>query len=105
SVILINTQNADELREQVKQAGGGNVLRRPLQPQDNADGLPHGLRKVLQLRNRIEELSGLPCVLVSYLQITRRDLEKPNIKAIVMTAWKARDDKFHERELQELTGD
>ncbi|MBM3891710.1 MAG: hypothetical protein FJ388_21560, partial [Verrucomicrobia bacterium] len=102
SVVLINTQNADELREQVKQAGGGNVLRRPLQSQDNADGLPHGLRKVLQLRNRIEDLSGLPCVLVSYMQITRRDLEKPNIKAIVMTAWKPRDDKVHERELQEL---
>ncbi|MCX7823966.1 MAG: gamma-glutamyl-gamma-aminobutyrate hydrolase family protein [Verrucomicrobiae bacterium] len=102
SVVLINTQNASELREQVREAGGGNVLRRPLQPQDNADGLPHGLRKVLQLRNRLEELSGLPCVLVSYLQITRRDLEKPNIKAIVMTAWKLRDDKFRERELQEL---
>jgi len=102
TVILINTQNADELREQVKQTGGGNVLRRPLQAQDNADGLPHGLRKVLQLRNRIEELSGLPCVLVNYMQITRRDLEKPNIKAIVMTAWKARDDKLHDQELAEL---
>jgi GMP synthase (glutamine-hydrolysing) len=102
SVVLINTQNADELRVQVKQAGGGNVLRRPLRAEDNADGLPHGLRKVLQLRNRIEELSGLPCVLVSYMQITRRDLEKPNVKAIVMTAWKPRDDKAHEQELQEL---
>jgi len=103
TVVLINTQNADELREQIKQAGGGNVLRRPLRPEDNADGLPHGLRKVLQLRNRIEELSGLPCLLVSYMQLTRRDLEKPNVKAIVMTAWKARDDKFHEQELAELT--
>ncbi|MBI5820801.1 MAG: hypothetical protein HZA88_17675 [Verrucomicrobia bacterium] len=102
SVILINTQNADELRAQIKQAGGGNVLRRPLRAEDNADGLPHGLRKVLQLRNRIEELSGLPCVLVNYMQITRRDLEKPNIKAIVMTAWKARDDKVHDQELAEL---
>jgi GMP synthase (glutamine-hydrolysing) len=102
TVVLINTQNSDELREQVKQAGGGNVLRRTLKPEDNADGLPHGLRKVIQLRNRIEELSGLPCLLVSYMQITRRDLEKPNIKAIVMTAWKPRDDKFHEQELNEL---
>ncbi len=102
TVVLINTQNADELREQVKQAGGGNVLRRPLRAEDNADGLPHGLRKVLQLRNRIEELSGLPCLLVSYLQITRRDMEKTNIKAIVMTAWKPRDDKAREQELQEL---
>ena len=86
TVVLINTQNADELREQVKQAGSGNVLRRPLRPEDNADGLPHGLRKVLQLRNRIEELSGLPCLLVNYMQLTRQDLEKANIQAIVMTA-------------------
>ena len=102
TVVLINTQNADELREQVKQAGGNNVLHRPLRPEDNADGLPHGLRKVLQLRNRIEELSGLPCLLVNYTQLMQHDMEKPNIKAVVMTAWKARDDKSHEQELAEM---
>jgi len=101
TVVLINTQNAGELREQVKQAGGSDkILRRTIGPDDST--MPHGLKKVLQLRDRIEELSGLPCLLVNYMQITRRDLEKPNIRAIVFTAWKPREDKFREQELAEL---
>lgn len=101
TVVLINTQDTSELREQVKQAGGGTrILRRKIGPDNSA--MPHGLKKVLLLRDRIEELSGIACLLVHYTQITRRDLEKPNIKAIVFTAWKPREDKFHEQEMAEL---
>jgi predicted secreted hydrolase/GMP synthase-like glutamine amidotransferase len=67
-VALISTQAIDELREEAKKPGGS--------------------KKILQLRARIEELSGLPCLVVHYTQIKRLDLDKPNVKAIVLTAWK-----------------
>ena len=100
-VALINTQNPAELREQVQKLGGPtDLLRRKVGPDNTM--MPHGLRKVLQLRDRIEELSGLPCLLLHYTQLMRNDLEKLNVKAIVFTAWKPRDDKEHEKEMMEM---
>jgi GMP synthase (glutamine-hydrolysing) len=101
-VCLINTQNPEELRALVRQAGGdGKMLHLP-PGRDGIERLPVGLKKNLVLRNRMEELSGLPCLLVNYTQVTQRDLTRPNIKALVLTAWQPRSDKAHERELLEL---
>jgi GMP synthase (glutamine-hydrolysing) len=81
-VALISTQAIDELRDEAKK--------------------PDGLKKILQLRSRIEELSGLPCLLVHYTQMKRHDLDKPNVKAIVLTAWKVMRNAEHREEIAGL---
>jgi GMP synthase-like glutamine amidotransferase len=60
---------------------------------------PAGLRKMMTLKSRIEELSGLSCLPVHYTQITRHALDRPNVKAIVIVAWLPMKDKFHREEL------
>jgi GMP synthase-like glutamine amidotransferase len=42
--------------------------------------------KIVQLKNRLEELSGLPCLVVHFTQIAPGDLDRPNVKAIVLLA-------------------
>ena len=81
-VCFLNAQNPDEIREMMKK--------------------PDGLKKIIQLKERIEELSGLPCRLVNYAQISRKDFANPNIKAIVMTAWKKLTDPKQAEELNAL---
>ena len=81
-VCLISTQALDEIREEIKKAGR--------------------LKKVEQLRSRIEELSGRPCLVVHYTQIMRGDLDRPNVRAIVLTAWKKLTDEVHAREIDGL---
>jgi GMP synthase (glutamine-hydrolysing) len=36
------------------------------------------------LKQRVEQISGLPCVLVHYAEAQREDVERPNVKAIVL---------------------
>jgi len=81
-VALISTQDPDEIRRQVKRADGP--------------------RKILHLKERLEELSGLPCLLVHYTQLTRGALDKPNVKAIVLTAAKKMKDPDQADELAAL---
>jgi GMP synthase (glutamine-hydrolysing) len=81
-VCLINTQEIAELRQQA--------------------ATPEGLKKARQLKSRIEELSGLPCLVVHYTQIMRRELDRPNVKAIVLTAWKKMQDERHAGEIAGL---
>jgi len=81
-VCLINTQDLDEIRQQLR--------------------TPDGLKKVFDLKRRLEDLSGLPCLLVHYQQLSRDTLEKPNVKAIVLTAWKKLKDEARAEELRNL---
>lgn len=80
-VVQINTQGIDELRAQTRQS--------------------NGLAKVLQLKSRVEEISGWPCLIVHYTQIQRHDLEQPRVKAIVLTAWKVMTNK---KQAEEIAG-
>lgn len=36
------------------------------------------------LKQRVEQITGLPCVLVHYAEAKREDLERPNVKAILL---------------------
>jgi GMP synthase (glutamine-hydrolysing) len=38
------------------------------------------------LKQRVTQITGLPCLLVHYTEAHREDLERPNVKAIVLTA-------------------
>jgi GMP synthase (glutamine-hydrolysing) len=81
-VCLITTQDPAEIREAVKK--------------------PDGMIKLLTLKRRVAELSGCGCLLIHYTQIRRDDLEKPNVKAIVLSSWKLPKDKEHAAELDAL---
>ncbi|MCC6127255.1 MAG: gamma-glutamyl-gamma-aminobutyrate hydrolase family protein [Pirellulales bacterium] len=58
--------------------------------------------KILQLKNRLEELSGLPCLLVHSTQINRRALNRPNVTAIVLAAAEPPPDGTQAREIAAL---
>jgi GMP synthase (glutamine-hydrolysing) len=60
---------------------------------------PSEISKVKQLKRRAEELSGLRCLALHYTQLTRKDLDKPNVRAVLFTAWKPMRDEFHKSEL------
>ena len=81
-VALINTQAIDELRAQTRQS--------------------NGLAKVHQLKSRLEELSGLPCLVIHYTQLQRHDLDRPRVKAVVLTAWKIMKNKKKHEEIAGL---
>jgi len=57
------------------------------------------LVKIRQMQSRMEELSGLRCLVLHYMQLKRADLSKPNVRAVVVRAWKALRDEFHKNEL------
>ena len=55
--------------------------------------------KCLRLKKRVEEISGLPCLVVHYSQVTRKEMENAKIKAVLISARKKRlskeiDDEF-----------
>ena len=81
-VCLVTTQDPDEIREALKK--------------------PDGMAKLLMFQSRAAELSRLPCLLVHYLQIARKDLDRPNVKAIILSSWKVPKDKAHAAELDAL---
>lgn len=81
-VCLVTTQDPDEIRE--------------------ALGKPEGMGKLLTIQRRIAEISGLPCLLIHYLQIRRHDLQHPRVQAIVLSSWKLPKDKEHAEELNAL---
>jgi GMP synthase (glutamine-hydrolysing) len=70
----------------------------PSELKDTVRG-PAEWTKVRQLRARIEEISGLPCLVFHYMQLKRDDLSKPNVQAIVLRAWKDLKDELHRGEL------
>ena len=79
-VVVLDTEHPDRVKEELAK-----------EPK-----LPY---KCLRLKKKVEEISGLPCLVVHYSQVTRKDLDNANIKAILISARKKRlskegDDEF-----------
>lgn len=65
-VCVIDTQHPDTIRQKMKE--------------------PAGYFYAPKMRRIVTELSGLRCVVVHYSQITRCDVDRPNVKALMILA-------------------
>lgn len=50
------------------------------------------------LKQRVEQITGLPCVLVHYAEARREDVDRPNVKAIVLMSRRNAIDAATDRE-------
>lgn len=70
-ICILDTEHPDVVREKVKQKGVE-------------------LYKCRALKRRVEGMTGLPCLVVHYSEITWKELANPHIKAILLMAQKCR---------------
>jgi GMP synthase (glutamine-hydrolysing) len=71
AVCILDTEHPDVVREKVKEKG-----------------IP--LYKCRVLQRRVAEITGLPCILVHYSEVSWREFDNPHIKAILLMAQRNR---------------
>lgn len=66
-VCILDTEHPDTVREKLRQA-------------------PIAQYKCRVLQRRVKEITGLPCVLVHHAEVTCKEFERPNLRAILLMA-------------------
>jgi GMP synthase (glutamine-hydrolysing) len=79
-VCILDTEHPDRIKEELAK------ISNEAQP---GAAVPHAsfrLYKCRLLKDKVEKITGLPCILLHYSQVTRKDMANPNIKAMFISA-------------------
>ena len=87
-VVILDTEHPERIREELakgaKEAQPGAVARGA--PASPAPHDPFRLYKCRLLKAKLEKIAGVPCVLVHYSQVTRKEMGNAKIKAVFISA-------------------